>query len=78
MKIAINTRDLTVDQYDLLKSHFGGNVHRWEDQILVLLIWDEQIRKFAQLGIMGWVNISATEREQAIATNQATDAGEVE
>lgn len=76
MKIAINTRDITVDQFNQLKA--GGNataesVTTWEDQILVNMIWDNQIRKFANLGIMGWVVISATEREQELATNQAED-----
>lgn len=76
MKIAINTRDITVDQFNQLKA--GGNataesVTTWEDQILVNMIWDNQIRKFADLGIMGWVVISATEREQELATNQAED-----
>lgn len=74
MKIAINTRDLTVDQYDqLMAGGIAESVTRWEDQILVNMLWDNQIRKFAQIGIMGWVNISATEREQEIATNQAED-----
>lgn len=76
MKIAINTRDITVDQFNQLKA--GGNataesVTTWEDQILVNMIWDNQIRKFADLGIMGWAVISATEREQELATNQAED-----
>ena len=76
MKIAINTRDITVDQFNQLKA--GGNataesVITWEDQILVNMIWDNQIRKFADLGIMGWVTISGTEREQELATNQAED-----
>jgi len=76
MKIAINTRDITVDQFNQLKA--GGNataesVTTWEDQILVNMIWDNQIRKFADLGVMGWVVISATEREQELATNQAED-----
>lgn len=76
MKIAINTRDITVDQFNQLKA--GANaiaesVTTWEDQILVNMIWDNQIRKFAGLGILGWVTIAATEREEAIATNQAED-----
>ena len=76
MKIAINTRDITVAQFNQLKA--GGNataesVTTWEDQILVNMIWDNQIRKFADLGVMGWVVISATEREQELATNQAED-----
>lgn len=71
MKIAINTRDLTVDQYDqLMAGGFAETVTRWEDQILVNMIWDQQIKKFADLGIMGWVVIAGTEREQDIATNQ--------
>lgn len=78
MKIAINTRDLTVDQHDQLKAAFGSTVARWEDQILVNMIWDDQIRKFAKMGIMGWVTIAGTEREQDIATNQADDEDQKE
>lgn len=77
MKIAINTRDITVDQFNQLKA--GANaiaesVTTWEDQILVNMIWDNQIRKFADLGIMAWVTISGTEREQYLATNEADAA----
>lgn len=74
MKIAINTRDLTVDQYDqLMDGGVSESVIRWEDQILVNMIWDAQIRKFANIGITGWVVIAGTERQQNIATNQAED-----
>lgn len=71
MKIAINTRDLTVDQYDqLMAGGVAESVTRWEDQILVNMVWDRQVKAFANVGIMGWVVISGTQREQDIATNQ--------